>query len=56
MRGGAYMRRAYTWSKTSVKEKEGTYLQETGGGTYRQRNTVCSPICTSMHIIFKFSG
>ena len=30
MRGGAYMRRAYTWSKTSVKEKEGTYLQETG--------------------------
>ena len=30
--GGAYMRGAYTWSKTSVKEKEGTYLQETGGG------------------------
>ena len=31
MRGGAYMRGAYTWSKTSVKEKEGTYLQRTGG-------------------------
>ena len=31
MRGGAYMREAYTWSKTSVKEKEGTYLQGTGG-------------------------
>ena len=22
----------YTWNKTSVKEKEGTYLQGTGGG------------------------
>ena len=32
MSGGAYMRGAYTWSKTSLKEKEGTYLQETGGG------------------------
>ena len=31
MRRGAYMRGAYTWSKTSVKEKEGTYLRETGG-------------------------
>ena len=25
------MRGAYSWSKISVKEKEGTYLQETGG-------------------------
>ena len=31
MRGGTYMRGACTWSKTSVKEKEGTYLQGTGG-------------------------
>ena len=29
----------YTWSKTSVKEKEGL----SGGGGYRQRNTVHSP-------------
>ena len=43
MHGEAYMRRAYTWSKTSVKEKEDTYLQGTGGGAYRHRNTVCSP-------------
>ena len=44
MHGGAYMRGASTWSKTSVKEKEGTYLQGIGGGggLYRQRNTVCS--------------
>ena len=32
MRGGAYMRGAYTWSKTSGKEKEDTYLQGTGEG------------------------
>ena len=32
MRGGAYMRGAYTWSKTSGKEKESTYLQGTGEG------------------------
>ena len=33
MHGGAYMRGgAYTWSKTSAKEKEGTYLQGMGGG------------------------
>ena len=33
MRGGAYMRgRGYTWSKTSVKEKESTCLQGMGGG------------------------
>ena len=45
MRGGAYMRGAYTWSKTSVKEKDGTNLQGGGvGGLYRQRNTVCSPV------------
>ena len=31
MHGGAYMRGAYTWSKTSVKEKEGTYLQGRAG-------------------------
>ena len=30
MRGVAYMRGAYTWSKTSVKERKGTYLQGTG--------------------------
>ena len=46
MHGGAYMRGVYTWSKTSVKEKEGTYLQGMGEGglLYRQRNTVCSPV------------
>ena len=44
MRGGTYMRGACTWSKTSVKEKEGTYLQGGGVGLYRQRNTVCSPV------------
>ena len=32
MRGGAYMREAYTWSKTSVKEKEGLSAGEGGGG------------------------
>ena len=30
IRGGAYMRGGYTWSKTSVKEKEG--LSAGGGG------------------------
>ena len=46
MRGGAYTKGGYTWSKTSVKENEGTYLQGTagGGGAYRERNTVCSPV------------
>ena len=39
------MRGVYTCSKTSVKEKEGTYLHgKGGGGAYRQRNTVCSPV------------
>ena len=32
MHGGAYMKGAYTWSKTSGKEKEGTYLQGWGRG------------------------
>ena len=32
MCGGAYMRGVYTLSKTSVKEKEGTYLHGKGGG------------------------
>ena len=30
MRGEGYIRGAYTWSKTGVKENEGQYLQ--GGG------------------------
>ena len=44
MRGGGG--EVYTWSKTSVKEKEGTYLHGKGGGGggYRQRNTVCNPV------------
>ena len=32
MHGGAYTKGAYTWSKTSGKEKEGTYLQGWGRG------------------------
>ena len=46
------MRGAYTWIKTSVKEKEGL---SAGEGAYRQRNsTQPSPIW--INIIFKFSG
>ena len=47
MHGGAYMRGAYTWSKTGVKEKEGGE----GGGEYSMQS---SP--TLINRIFKFSG
>ena len=48
MCGGAYMRGAYTWSNTSVKEKMGLSAGSLyagapirgGGGAYRRRNTV----------------
>ena len=42
MCGGAYMRGAYTWSNTSVKEKVGLSVGGlyAGGGAYRRRNTV----------------
>ena len=32
MHGGAYMRGAYPWSKTTVKEKEGLFAGEGTGG------------------------
>ena len=51
---GAYMRRAYTWSKTSGKQKEGTYLQGTGLIGREIQYAVQSHFNT--YIIFKFSG
>ena len=36
------VRGAYTWIKTSGKEKEGLSAGEGGGGAYRQRNSMQS--------------